>query len=382
MREMKTCFILWCKRILKRPLFLFTLLLMPFAVLFLQNCQTKQDSMVRVALYTLDKDSKTADAIIEHFIGLSNSSIAFYEVSSKQEMQDNITKGTTSCGYIFPKNLDDAIIEYTQNHTPFIKTLRPKNDVTTNIVDEIVLSKFYKEISFHILDFFLEEKTGTEPDNILLSELFTKHADSEMLFEFEYADGTKNEILNSSNLNYMLMPMRGIVSVLVLLSCMAGGLLWYSDQKNGLLPLLNQKKQQLFGSLSLWVPGLLAALAGLFTIQLTGIAENPIKESLSMFFYLCSCIGLTTLLRTISQKREYFLATIPFFVIGSLILCPIFIDLSSFLPEISNLNKLLPSTYYLNSLHSIKDSLYLLLYSVVAFAISFAVRKAHALLTR
>lgn len=178
------------------------------------------------------------------------------------------------------------------------------------------------------------------------------------------------------------MPMRGIVSVLVLLSCMAGGLIWYSDQKNELLPLLNQKKQQLFGSLSLWIPGLLAGIVGLFTIQLTGIAENPIKESLSMLFYLCSCIGLTTLLRTLSKKREYFLAAIPFFVIGSLILCPIFINLSSFLPEISNLNKLLPSTYYLSSLHSTKNALYLLLYSAAAFAISFAIRKAHALLSR
>ena len=57
MKQFTVCFAIYCKRLMKKTLFLFTLLLLPISVLLLQNCQTKTDAVVRVALYSPDKAS-------------------------------------------------------------------------------------------------------------------------------------------------------------------------------------------------------------------------------------------------------------------------------------------------------------------------------------
>ena len=376
MKELRTCFLLWTKRILKRPLFLFTLLLMPCAVLFLQNCQTEDDALLNVALYTSGTDAESEEMkLLSQLISLSNRSIHFYKCDSKEQLLQDVTSGYANCGYLIPEHLDDALQKYAKDHTPFLTTIRPKKEITTNIVDEIVLSKSYKEISYYIVRDFLNTKTGNTLDNAQLQKLFEKHSSSELLFQFEYADGAQNELLNQSETNFMLMPIRGIVAVLVLLSCMSGALVWYSDQKNKLLLLIPDKKQQLFRFFSLFVPGLFAACAGIITIFLTGIAENPLKEILLMTVYLLACISLVNLLRNCCSKREYFLATIPFFLLASLILCPVFVDIRSFSAGLANINKLLPATYYLYALHSTEELLWLLTYAILAFALSCLVRK-------
>lgn len=383
MKEFTTCFFLWSKRILKRPLLLFTLLLMPCSVIFLQNCQTSQDAIVRVALYTsAENEENTACQLIDELVSLSNRSISFYKSSTQEQLRQDIFSGRANCGYILPEQLDYILLDYAKEHKPFITAIRSKEEISTNIVDEIVLSKLYKEISYNILYSFLETKTKTAPDNEALMKMYHKHADSEMLFQFEYADGVKNELLNSSHTNFMLMPIRGIVSVLILLTCMAGSLLWYSDCQHGLIPLLPSKKQQLYNWLSLLVPGLIAAMIGLLTINMTGISESFITEIPAMFLYLCSCITLVNFLRNICQKREYFLATIPVFVIGSLVLCPVFISLQSFSSGIATLNKILPATYYLNSIHSLNNLLYLLLYTVLLFFLSALYQRLKKLLSK
>ena len=50
MKENITWLALWCKRLIRKPLLLFTILLMPLTTLFLQQCSTKQDAVLRVTL--------------------------------------------------------------------------------------------------------------------------------------------------------------------------------------------------------------------------------------------------------------------------------------------------------------------------------------------
>ena len=381
MKEFFTCCSLWCKRILKRPLFLLTLLLMPLSSLFLQNCRTREDAVLKAALYIPDAEhNASARELTEQLIQTSNHSISYYYCSSKKELRQDVSSGKANCGYIFPRDLDSALKTYAKKHKPFITSIRPNQNTITSIIDEIILGKSYQKISYHILQAFLCSKTLSVPNDADLTELFSKHTDSELLFQFEYMDKTKNENLNHPDSNFILTPIRGITAVFILLACMAGGLLWYSDQKNKLLPFLTQRKQLYFRILSLLVPGFLASVIGLLTISLTGISRNPKREFLSMTVYLLACIALTDVLRTLCRKREYFLAAIPFFTIGSFILCPVFADISIILAKLSYLRTILPANYYLNTLHSSADIGYLFLYAAILFMISFLLQRGIPLL--
>ena len=375
MKQFTTCFTIYCKRLLKKPLFLFTLVLLPVSVLFLQNCQTSTDAVVRVALYTPDKTSDTVtNKLFREMVSLSNTAITFYEVSTEKSLRQDIADGKASCGYIFPENLEDKLKDYARKKEPYITAIRTEDDVRTRIVDEIVLSRIYRPISYQILASFLEKKTEKVPDTEQLSRTFQKYSSDELLFQFEYANGDKNTFLNDSQANYMLMPIRGVTSVMILLSCMAGGILWYSDAGNALF-LMNNDKRRLCGFLSLLLPGVFASLTGLFTMQITGISENPVAELVSMLFFLCACLSLVHFLRTVLPRKELFLAAMPVITIASLLLCPIFISLQTIAPALSSFSCIFPTTWYLSSLHEPKALFYLFLYSFCLVAVTMLLTK-------
>lgn len=371
MKMLFVWFGLWCKRIFKRPLFLFTLLLMPVMVFFLQSFVKKNDAMVRVAL-TADTKSpdKTATKLLTQMKSLSNSSISFYICKDEQTLRHDVATQKANCGYILPANMKECIKSYTQNHKSFITAIRGTSEISSKLVDEIVVSKIYQPIAYEILKNFIDKKTNSNTDTAYLSSLFNKYDSNDLLFQFEYADGSTNTILNKSNANYMLMPMRGIMALLVLLACLTGALLWYTDVQKGVLVQMNSRQKALSKTLSLLVPGFFAGITGLFTIKIAGISEDVLSEIPAMLCYILSCMALTNLLRNLCKRQDFFLAIIPVITIATLILCPIFINVSTFIPALGKINQLLPTTNYLNAIHSTKSLSDMLLYSGVLFVLS------------
>lgn len=52
-----------------------------------------------------------------------------------------------------------------------------------------------------------------------------------MMFKFEYADGSDNSLLNDTYNNYYMLPVRGILAVLILMSGLAGVLMLNRDDE-------------------------------------------------------------------------------------------------------------------------------------------------------
>lgn len=329
--------------------------------------------MLCVALFSCAPES---DALTENFLtemlSLSNSSIQFYRCGKEETLREDVISGKAACGYILPEDPNQAIESYIADGTPFVRAIRAKhaNNISLKIVDEIVLGKLYQPFSYSFLKNFLTQKTGEEPDEEELQNFYTANCSKELLFTFEYADKSSNAILNSETANYMLLPIRGIVSVLVLIACMSGGILWYSDQKSRLSALMDPKKRRLCSLLSLTLPAAFAAITGLFTIKITGIAERMLTEIPAMFFLFLGCCCLTHLLCHVFSKAEYFLAAIPVLAISSLLLCPVFISVSSFLPWTAPVSRLLPSSYYLTGLHDPSMPGQMLLYCAICLLLA------------
>lgn len=352
MQPLITCFILWCKRFLKRPLFLFTLLLMPLSVIFLQNCHTKEDAVIHVALYFPEKDAdQTAENLTKKMISLSNSAIKFYKSRTPKALKSDVASGKAACGYILPKNLDAKLQGFVATPAPFIQAIRPEEDMRTRIVDEIVLSKLFQPLSYYRLTYYLSGKKDISSEETWIYDTYQKHNSSELLFHFEYANGDGNTLLNDSHANFMLLPIRGVVSIMILLCCLTGGLFRYSD-KSGILPLMDTRKRKLCNLLSLLIPGLFAGITGLITIKMTGTMTTPAAEIPAMLLYILCCMSLANLLYIFCSHQEFYLAAIPVVVIGSLIFSPVFINLENLIPGTRFISCLIPTTHYLAAIHT------------------------------
>lgn len=373
MKENMIWLFLWCKRLIQKPLLLFTIFLMPCTVLFLQQCHSRQDAVLRVALYSetdtpeettsdsLNKKS-SSKSLLEHMVSLSNSSIYFYVCESKEQLLYDIKNKKANCGYLIPSDLDRELLTYVQDKKPFLTVVREKDDVTTKIVDEIVLSKNYQTIAYDMLENFLEQNTATEVDKEKLIKTFQSYCSNELLFQFEYLNGEKNALLHSKNTSILMLPLRGILAVILLLTCMAGGLLCFHDQLEGKYYRMTPKQKTLSTLYSIGIPGVAASLFALFSIKIAGISGGLLREIPAMLCYLFACFGLVVLLKNSLVKRSVYLASMPVILLLSLLLPPVFIDITNLFPGGGKLASLLPATWYLNSIQSPSHLAILLIY--------------------
>lgn len=367
---MKTIYIWFTsiqKRLLRKPLFIFTLFLIPLFVLLLRFSLQEGDATFQVALYTSSTNVDSLEhKIIQNLLDTPNTAITYHLFDTEEEIKEKVLRQEVNCGYIFPENLEEQLIQYEKTSTPVIKAFHNTSDFSYHIMDEILFGKLYKQLSFHILTSHVEEKQGTV-DTTALHELRESYIFHNNIFTFEYFDGSQNLFISNSNSNYMMLPVRGIIAVLILLSGMIGTLFWYEDKENHLFSWMTTRKEKRISFLYILVPTCMACIIGFGSILLSGLNGQLGNEMICMVFYAFLVLAFCNVLKTLLPTKLLFLCSIPIFIVGSFIVCPIFINLTAGNPILLFLNKLSPVTYYLSSLYSVKYKFLLLLIGCVLF---------------
>lgn len=373
---MKTFFTLFpvlLKRLSKRPLFIITLLLIPLSVLFLVHTTKPEDSILEVAIYCPDAEQDSlSQTLADTLMSLSNSAIRFYPLEKQEMVYQAIKNQSADCGYLLPADLDRNISSYIKNGTPILTAVHTNNEMSTKIIDEIVLSKVYRTFSYQFVEHFLTTKLDTSIDTSSLKTSYDKYCKDELLFTFEYADGKTEKDLSQTT-NFLLLPLRGLLSVMILLVCLCSNFLWYEDQKTGLYKLLFPKARHCFTFLSLLIPAFFAGILGILSLLLSHTEKSILPELWAMAGLLAACMGLSYLLRNLLPSLPMYLACIPLLIVSSLILCPVFLSLGSFFPAISQINRIFPTRYYLEALHY-PQSLYALYgYGSITFLLGYLI---------
>lgn len=340
------------KRLLKNPVFILTLFLIPAIVPGIRFFVRNTDSLMRVAVYTSSSSPGTTEQmLVKYLLDHSGRAVTFYQAGSEAELHKDVSEGYAACGYIIPDALDERICRFQTDLKPILKTIRQKNELRTKIIDELVYSGIYKFLSLDILNEFVRQKTNSDVSQ-KLKNMYHAYVGTQAFFEYEMTDGSKNKILNTTDANYMLLPIRGMTAVLLLLAGMTGTLFFYRDRENGLFAWLCEKEKRQIRILYLLAPALLAGMSALLAIFLTGISSSPFNELLCMSLYLFDITAFCHLLSLLLPKPGWMLAAIPLFTTGSIIVCPVFIDLSATVPILRYIQKLTPVSYYLRSLYN------------------------------
>lgn len=357
------------KRLLRNPLFVITLILIPAIVLGIRFFVGNTDPLLRVAVYTSPSSPDTTEQmLVDYLLDHSGNAVAFYLADSETELQKDVARGYAACGYIIPESLDQKIDRFQTVPKPVAKAVHQKNELRTKLIDELVYSGIYKFLSLDILNKFVAKRTGIDASQTLAG-LYNNYLGTQAFFEYEMADGSKNKLLNQTGASYLLAPIRGVAAVLLLLAGMTGTLFWYQDREKNLFAWLCEKERQKIQLLYVLAPALMAGAATLSAIFLTGISSGIFNELLCLSLYLFALIAFCRLLNTLLPKPAWMLAAIPLLVAGSLIVCPVFIDLSSTVPVFRYIQKLTPVTYYLNSLYSVRNKGILAVFGILMIAV-------------
>ena len=121
------------------------------------------------------------------------------------------------------------------------------------------------------------------------------------------------------------------------------------DIKKGLFGTMSGLRREAAIMACLAAPVSLACLSGFAGLGAAGALMNPAGEAGLLLLYGCSCTVFSWVLCRLVRNPLAIACLIPFFIIGSLVFCPVFVDLSLFLPALKTAGKLFLPWYYLKA---------------------------------
>lgn len=356
MKKILTWILLFQKRILKKPMFQITILLIPILLFLLFTFNKSSDSLVRVAL--ISGNDEYSQNFVKDLLDSSNHVISYYQCYDESQMRKDVLTGKAECGYIMPDDMPRKIAQFSSKKKQGIITaIVKKESISTKIVNEIIYGRLFSERAYPVLKDFINEK---QPDRLTPAEdekmydAFSKYLIEPLMFSFEYADGRKNDLLNNddSSHNYYMLPVRGILSVLILISSMSGVLMLSNDDRKNTWGFIKLSKRPAFNYFYIFMSILPIAICSLAAIFITGISTNVLNEIRLMVLYTLLLTGFSSLLKALIKNIYVLCSLIPVTVLLSLIICPVFIDIGSIVPQARFVRLFLPTNYYLDSIYS------------------------------
>lgn len=332
-------FLLLCKRQLMQPVFLLLCLFLPVSCLLIKNLEHDSRSSLRIGLYTEEADKFTAAVFSD--LTSDNSSIAFDLYSDRTSMIEGVARNDLDCAYAFESGLHTKLLEndYKNSITCYISPSTIMKDLSR----EVVFSAIFRQTGSDIaVSYITDSALFDSAQNHAIDEISALYA--------EYLNGKEVFSLNYQYLNTLaeeptdtvtsaaVMPVRGFIAVFLFISGLAGGITWLSDR---------EEKLPVSALCSILIPLLFMSVSSCLTLFLTGEAGNWLKELAALSLYLFLILVFVRFLLLFIKKPDILSSSIPVLTLGSLIFCPIFINLGAVLPFFKIMEKFFLPYYYL-----------------------------------
>ena len=337
----------WCrilgKRQLKRPSIIVVLLCMVILAFSLRLMS--KDVTASILVGYVSNDTAIQESLNNH-----NGIISFKEYTSADSLKESVSAGSIQCGYIFNDDFSDRLLNgETKNLVELIDT--PEN-IISMLSNLVVLATVMDTMSMEILveDVLNQEAfIGiTDEDIASLKNYYQLYSSNGSTFSFDYNALYEDYTGSSNSINifsYLVTPVRGIVAIFVFIIALTSGLSWYKDKNCNTYANIPLNKRPLLKLLNISIPTVIAMLTGYFSLLLAGICDNYLHEIFTMLAYGLLCIIFAYILSSIVNEYIY-CGLIPVFILGSIICCPIFINLANIIPAIKYLQNIFLPTYY------------------------------------
>lgn len=345
------------KRLLRKPFFIALLCIFPLLSIGITIYSQQENPLLQVALFAETEDELALKTI--QSLKTNHKVVHFYEVTSGEELKNDVKKSKAECGYIFTKHYTlEHLIDVEQLNNS-IQVIESPNSMLTGSMNELVFSSFFefytKEL---ILDYLQNGNIVSKTEKLSAvtqkaSQYFDKYSTAEGIFSFETTNHSSKHtsIVTSSITDTFLTNLcRGILSILILLAAMCGGLLLIQDNKSNLLLPLPYSVRPVIELLELLAPAMLMAVSGLIGLAILPNSHSLWKEALGLCFYVPLTVLFTHLLLRIIRTESLYHTAFPIVIISTLLLSPALFDLSVYIKLLTLPKYLFVNTYYLEAL--------------------------------
>ena len=212
------------KRILKQPLFLILIAMVPCLVFGVGRLSQESSSLITAAVAPLSGDDEVSAELIRSLVDGSTSAVRYISYSDKDAMLDAVSSGQARIGFLLPEDLNalfeaygnqktknlsegalvmlgallgsDSASEEMSRHA--IQSYAATNDVISKVTREQLFGKLYPSLEKAVLKTWLKihPEVGTMTDaerDQFVEETLASYEEDYDFFDLEYLDGTKVE---------------------------------------------------------------------------------------------------------------------------------------------------------------------------------------------
>lgn len=337
-------FFLSLKRQAGRLHVLLLLLLLPACLWGFREAGEEEEEKISIALYA--GESEWNRQVAEELLA-DGGSFSFYLSGSEETLREDVAARRAECGYIFPENLKERL--ESGNYKRSIALVTAPSTVADKLSSEVVFSGLFSVWGRELLKRFsasLEPLRGAELWEEL-EPLYDKYLENGSTFAFRY-ETSGGGTFGGPSVKTSL-PARGIVSVFVFVMALTAGVTACEDERRGLFSLLSGARREAAVAACLAAPVLLSCASGFLGLLAAGEISRAGwgRETALLLAYGAACTLFSWALCRLLRNPLLMACLIPFFIIGSLILCPVFVDLSPFIPAAGTAGRLFLPYYYL-----------------------------------
>lgn len=361
MKRISIWFLLSCKRYGKKRSFLLILLLLPFGMAVLGAAEHDKPQEIRIAVYVHDgQETELGGRLGERLASRSpgDGMFRFYLCENEQQLRDDVVSRRAECGYVIEENLESKLIR--NHYKRCITVYSSPSTVTAKLSTEVVFSVMMELYDKDLLQDYVADGNVFENMGEIGSparteavekagEFYENWINSGRTFHFEYASPNtrKDGTATVPPAAQTLFPVRGLVAVCLFIIGLYGAVTTGMDAQKGLFQPLPYHDRIPCRIACIAGPVCMAAVSGLLAVWLGGNSQGILKELAAMGSYVILVVAFASLLGAICRKPQILCCLIPFFIIGSLIFCPVIVDAGKYLPVLKTVGKLFLPYYYL-----------------------------------
>lgn len=347
-KQMRYWFFLSWKRVVLRPFFVLLLLLFPVGAACFQKVEQEDSGKIAIALFT-DGDEWN-EAVAEQLLN-EESAFAFYLCETREELKEDVAAGRAECGYSFPAGLRELLEK--KNYRSAIRVTKSPSTVAADLAGECVFAALFRVYGRELLEQYVWSgepftSLGKSGNGDLWEEIepiYEKALSDGSTFSFAYetVDGTAAEEMQMK----VSFPVRGIGTVFIFVMGLAAAVTAAEDEQRGLYAAVTAGKQRGMQAISIAAMTALSCASVLVALSVSGNLGQLPAECGALLLYGGVTVLFSVFLLVLLRNPLVISGLIPFFILGSLICCPIFADLSVFVPILSRLRYLFLPWYYL-----------------------------------
>lgn len=352
-------FYMLLKQYIRKPECLLLLLSLPVLTILFSHVAKTEEQPIQAVCYIpsvtqedLDDLADDSDTALQASTALASLArkLSMYEglytfrlCASEQEVYDAVAANRAECGYIFSETLYEELLD--GNLKGLITTVASPSTTMLPVINETVYSLVFEDLALLSLEQYLADGSAVSTDydvlydDAMIEELYQKYMLGDSTFHFEYDGSPEDYRLTTTTV--LLSPIRGLLSVLLLLSALTGAISYYRLAEN---PVFDTWKVRI-GCIA--IPVLCTIPVMLLCIHFAGLGAGPGKEICLLILYAVVCVIATFLLTLLIKKRVIFTSLLPLYILACLVFTPVFIDISVFLPALQPLSYLFLPYYYL-----------------------------------